>query len=92
MPRLRRDIKNDDVLKLLDNPEYPTIKSVAQRLDCSRRLVRMIRDGKRLEPKSLPPAVICSCCEQEPVKPGNKRLCTNCFENVGPYHDIIMNV
>jgi hypothetical protein len=87
MPRLRRDIRNEEVLKLLADPEYDTIVSVAQRLDCSTRLVRAVRDGIRKQPGELPTSSVCECCGQNPVKPGNKKLCTHCFENIGPYYD-----
>lgn len=87
MPRLRRDIRNEEVLKLLADPEYDSIVAVANRLDCSPKLVRAVRDGKRKQPGGLPTSAICECCGQNAVKPGNKKLCSYCFEHIGPYHD-----
>ncbi len=87
MPKFRKDITNEQVRALLEDSEFPTLSSIARKLDCCESLVRAVRDGRRIEStapskiKDLLEDEICSCCKDRKKADGNMFLCTICYEN-----------
>lgn len=89
MPKIRNDILNKDVTNLY---EVLKVKSdVARALDCSIRLVFEAIAGIRKDPLPLSCKTndMCTCCHQEPKAPGNRFLCSSCFEgaDTGNFHE-----
>ena len=87
MPKVRRDISNQQVLDLYERFDRNK-SSVARYLDCSIRLVFEVIEGVRQDPgRPKPPAQgreICTCCGQNPKGKGKRFLCDDCFSNGGP--------
>jgi hypothetical protein len=89
MPKIRHDIMNKDVVNLY---EILRVKSdVARALDCSIRLVFEAIAGIRKDPlpESCKGEDMCTCCHQEPKAPGNRYLCSSCYEGAdeGSLHE-----
>ena len=83
--KTRRDISNQEVRDLYEKHRNQLV--VAGLLECSQRLIYDVLKGFREDPIPKVKLIatkekkICSCCGEKFVKPGNRFLCYDCYEN-----------
>jgi len=85
----RYDIQNEQILEMLkDKAKYPSDRSIARVLGCTRTIVRNVRLGLRDNPKKKKDeGPICTCCNARTVAEGFRFLCRECYRNAGENPD-----